>query len=67
MLAIRFGTSGWSYQEWVGRFYPNNRVAKLPYYSRVFDSVEVDSSFYRPPSKSMATGWATATGESFRF
>lgn len=67
MLAIRFGTSGWSYQEWVGRFYPNNKVAKLPYYSRVFDSVEVDSSFYRPPSKSMASGWATATAESFRF
>ena len=67
LLAALFGTCGWSYQEWVGSFYPNNRVAKLPFYARVFDSVEVDSSFYRPPSKSMTAGWARATGPSFKF
>lgn len=66
-LPILFGTSGWSYQEWVGAFYPNNRVAKLPFYSRIFDSVEVDSSFYRAPSKSMVAGWAKATGPQFKF
>ena len=42
-------------------------MAKLPFYARVFDSVEVDSSFYRPPSKSMTAGWARATGPSFKF
>ncbi|AIC16932.1 DUF72 domain-containing protein [Nitrososphaera viennensis] len=61
------GTSGWSYQEWVGLFYPNNRVAKLPFYAKVFDTVEVDSSFYRMPTKSMVKGWEKATGLSFKF
>jgi uncharacterized protein YecE (DUF72 family) len=66
-MAVLFGTCGWSYQEWVGAFYPNNRVAKLPFYARTFDSVEVDSSFYRPPSKSMTAGWVRATGPAFKF
>lgn len=61
------GTCGWSYQEWVGMFYPNNRVAKLPFYAKVFDTVEVDSSFYRMPTRSMVKGWEKATGPSFRF
>lgn len=64
---MRLGTCGWSYQEWVGLFYPNNRVAKLPFYARVFDTVEVDSSFYRMPTKSMVKGWEKATGPSFQF
>ncbi|HEY7734579.1 MAG TPA: DUF72 domain-containing protein [Nitrososphaera sp.] len=66
-MTILFGTSGWSYQEWVGAFYPNNRISKLPFYARIFESVEVDSSFYRPPSKSMIAGWAKATGPHFKF
>jgi uncharacterized protein YecE (DUF72 family) len=66
-LAILFGTSGWSYQEWVGAFYPNSRISKLPFYAKIFKSVEVDSSFYRPPSKSMIAGWAKATGPDFKF
>lgn len=66
-MTILPGTCGWSYQEWVGAFYPNNSVAKLPFYSRVFGSVEVDSSFYRAPSKSMVAGWIKATGPAFRF
>lgn len=61
------GTCGWSYQEWVGMFYPNNRVAKLPFYAKVFDTVEVDSSFYRMPTKSMVNGWEKATGPAFKF
>lgn len=64
---MRLGTCGWSYQEWVGLFYPNNRVAKLPFYTKVFDTVEVDSSFYRMPTKSMVKGWEKATGPSFQF
>jgi uncharacterized protein YecE (DUF72 family) len=66
-MTILFGTSGWSYQEWVGAFYPSNRVAKLPFYARIFNTVEVDSSFYRAPSKAMTTGWARATGPNFKF
>ena len=66
-LTLFSGTSGWSYQEWVGAFYPSNRVAKLPFYSRIFNSVEVDSSFYRVPSKSMIGGWIKATCPDFKF
>jgi len=61
------GTCGWSYQEWVGKFYLNNRLGKLPFYSRVFNSVEVDSSFYKAPSKSMVSGWIKATRPDFKF
>jgi uncharacterized protein YecE (DUF72 family) len=64
---LLLGTCGWSYQEWVGLFYPNNRVAKLPFYAKVFDTVEVDSSFYRMPTKAMVRGWEKATGPSFQF
>jgi uncharacterized protein YecE (DUF72 family) len=64
---VLLGTCGWSYQEWVGLFYPNNRVAKLPFYAKIFDTVEVDSSFYRMPTKSMVKGWAKATGPFFKF
>jgi uncharacterized protein YecE (DUF72 family) len=64
---LLLGTCGWSYQEWVGLFYPNNRVAKLPFYAKVFDTVEVDSSFYRMPTKMMVRGWEKATGPLFKF
>jgi uncharacterized protein YecE (DUF72 family) len=64
---MRLGTCGWSYQEWVGVFYPNNRVAKLPFYTRVFDTVEVDSSFYRMPTKSMVKGWEKTARPDFQF
>lgn len=51
----------------MGLFYPDNRVAKLPFYAKVFETVEVDSSFYRMPSRVMVKGWARATGPSFKF
>lgn len=66
-MALLSGTCGWSYQEWVGAFYPNNRIAKLPFYARIFNSVEVDSSFYRAPSKSMIAGWIKSTEPDFKF
>ncbi|HVX02815.1 MAG TPA: DUF72 domain-containing protein [Nitrososphaera sp.] len=66
-MSLLLGTCGWSYQEWVGLFYPNNKVAKLPFYAKVFNTVEVDSSFYRMPTKAMVKGWEKATGPSFKF
>lgn len=65
--SLLLGTCGWSYQEWIGLFYPNNKMAKLPFYAKVFGTVEVDSSFYRMPTKSMVKGWARATGPFFKF
>jgi uncharacterized protein YecE (DUF72 family) len=61
------GTSGWSYKEWEGVFYPNSKTSKLSFYSKVFDTVEIDSTFYAFPSKGLPIGWAKYTPESFVF
>ncbi|HZA48718.1 MAG TPA: DUF72 domain-containing protein [Nitrososphaera sp.] len=63
------GCSGWSYDAWLGHFYPTNsdRRDLLKYYSRVFDFVEVDSSFYRIPNLFMTKRWASITPDNFRF
>ena len=63
------GCSGWSYEDWVGPFYPPGTPAAdfLPRYARVFRTVEVDSSFYRPPSPFLVRRWASVTPEGFRF
>lgn len=63
------GCSGWSYSSWQGPFYPKemeNR-AWLPYYSRIFNYVEIDSTFYNIPSESMVKNWERRTSENFRF
>ena len=67
MTELRIGTSGWSYNEWAGVFYPNSSANKLPFYSKVFGTVEVDSSFYAYPSKGIVQGWARYTPEDFVF
>jgi uncharacterized protein YecE (DUF72 family) len=63
------GCSGWSYDAWLGHFYPANLDRKefLKYYSQVFDFVEIDSSFYRPPNVFMTKRWASVTPDNFRF
>ena len=61
------GTSGWSYKEWEGVFNPNSKTSKLSFYSKVFDTVEIDSTFYAFPAKGLAIGWAKNTPESFVF
>ena len=63
------GCSGWSYDDWRGPFYPADAPAGelLARYARVFDVVEVDSSFYRPPSPFLIRRWAAETPPGFRF
>ncbi|HTT34293.1 MAG TPA: DUF72 domain-containing protein [Thermoplasmata archaeon] len=63
------GCSGWSYDDWRGPFYPEHAAAGeyLARYARVFDCVEVDSSFYRPPTPFLVRRWAGVTPEGFRF
>jgi uncharacterized protein YecE (DUF72 family) len=63
------GCSGWSYDAWLGHFYPANSDHRefLKYYSRVFDFVEIDSSFYRVPNLFMAKRWSSITPNNFRF
>ena len=63
------GCSGWAYDDWVGPFYaPGTPPGEyLERYARVFRTVEVDSSFYRPPGPFLLRRWADRTPSGFRF
>jgi uncharacterized protein YecE (DUF72 family) len=67
--AIRIGTQGWSYPDWVGTFFPPGAKQQdfLPFYARVFDTVELDTTFYHPPRASVVRSWAWHAPEGFRF
>src|SRR3990170_1478224 len=62
---VWLGCSGWSYKEWVGAFYRKGEKSMLAAYSRVFKTVEIDSTFYRYPSKGMVFGWLRYTKPDF--
>ncbi len=62
-----FGTSGWSYKEWIGPLYTKEDKSMLRAYAKVFSSVEIDSTFYRYPTKGMAMGWTRYTPDDFVF
>ena len=63
------GTSGYSYKEWKGSFYPEKLAAKemLPFYAARFDTVELNNTFYRVPQPAMIEGWMAQVPETFRF
>ena len=62
---IMIGTSGWSYKEWIGPFYSKTDRSMLRAYTQVFRTVEIDSTFYRYPSKGMVMGWTRYSPEGF--
>jgi uncharacterized protein YecE (DUF72 family) len=66
---IRIGCSGWSYKDWLGTFYPNDLPARdyLKFYSKAFDCVEIDSSFYRVPLPTIVEQWRRITPDDFLF
>jgi uncharacterized protein YecE (DUF72 family) len=65
---IVLGTCGWSYEEWVGNFYEKSRAqSKLRAYSKVFKTAEIDSTFYRNPSKGTVMGWLKYSPSDFVF
>jgi uncharacterized protein YecE (DUF72 family) len=68
---LYIGTSGWSYPSgegtWTGYFYPKGKINELEYYSQVFNTVEVNSSFYRPPDPAYAHNWARRVPDGFLF
>ena len=68
-MPIRLGTQGWNYDGWLGPFYPvGTRAADyLTLYSRAFDTVEVDSTFYAIPSASSIRSWARRVPAGFTF
>ena len=69
---IRIGPAGWSYKDWEGIVYPQKPGTKfdpLAYLARFFDTIEINSSFYRPFTASTAKSWAkrVAEAEDFMF
>jgi uncharacterized protein YecE (DUF72 family) len=73
-MPVLVGTSGWNYASgkgtWNGVFYPARRPKgfdELAYYAEHFDTVEVNSTFYRSPEPAAVTAWLRRTPESFQF
>ncbi len=63
------GTSGYSYKEWKGNFYPEDLPAKemLAYYAQRLPAVEINNTFYRLPQPGMVENWKEQVPQSFRF
>ena len=68
-MDLYVGTSGYSYKEWKGSFYPEDLPAKdmLSYYGERLSSVEINNTFYRLPKASVLEGWAGQVPDGFRF
>jgi uncharacterized protein YecE (DUF72 family) len=69
MPDVRIGCSGWNYAHWRGSFYPERLSESrwLEHYAKSFDTVEVNASFYRLPTRKSAERWAAATPPGFVF
>jgi uncharacterized protein YecE (DUF72 family) len=66
---LRIGTSGWQYDHWRGRFYPSGLAERawLAWYAERFDTVEVNSTFYRLPEAAVFDRWREAVPAGFCF
>ncbi|MFC3071440.1 DUF72 domain-containing protein [Phenylobacterium soli] len=69
MTELRIGCSGWTYKDWTGPFYPEGTKDRdrLAHYASVFDTAEINASFYRLPSEAMVEGWARRAPAGFTF
>jgi uncharacterized protein YecE (DUF72 family) len=69
MGKVHLGTMGWSYKFWSGNFYPTGLNPKefLAEYSKHFNTVEVNSTFYRTPSETMVMRWKQQASPEFVF
>lgn len=68
--SIRVGPAGWSYKDWEGVVYPLKPAAKfdpLNYLAQFFDTIEINSSFYRPPTSSTTKSWARRVNDNRDF
>ena len=68
-MNLYVGTSGYSYKEWKGPFYPEDLPDKqmLRFYGERFRSVEINNTFYRMPKDTVLEGWAKEVPEHFKF
>jgi uncharacterized protein YecE (DUF72 family) len=68
-MRVLVGTSGYSYKEWKGPFYPKELAAArfLAFYAAQFSTVEINNTFYRMPTTKLVEGWASEVPEGFTF
>jgi uncharacterized protein YecE (DUF72 family) len=68
MVDFYIGTMGFSYQDWSGVFYPKGLAGRdfLSYYSRIFNAVEIDSTFYATPKRGSVSRWKEVAPEGFQ-
>ena len=67
---IHIGPAGWSYKDWEGTVYPQKpgkTFDPLEYLARFFNTIEINSSFYRPPAVSTTKAWATRVSHNKSF
>lgn len=69
MVKLSFGCAGWDYKDWIGNFYPKplERYNHLEFYSKFFDLVEVNSTFYNLPKKATVNNWYNQVPSNFKF
>jgi uncharacterized protein YecE (DUF72 family) len=69
MRPVRVGCSGWNYKHWRESVYPKGVPQRqwLPYYATLFDTVEVNATFYRLPSRDTVEAWIESTPDDFVF
>lgn len=67
--SVLIGTSGWMYKHWNRHFYPKDvkGTDQLPYFAKHFDTVEINSTFYRLPQKQSVKKWTENTPKNFKF
>ena len=68
-MRVLVGTSGYSYKEWKGNFYPEDAKPQemLRLYAEKLSTVEINNTFYRMPSEKVLLGWAEQVPENFSF
>ncbi len=68
-MRVLIGTSGYSYKEWKGPFYPQDLPAArfLGFYAAAFETVEINNTFYRMPTPALVEGWASEVPTRFTF
>jgi len=68
-MSLYVGTSGYSYKEWMGKFYPEKIPAKdmLSYYAARLQAVEIYNIFYRMPRPGLMESWKVQVADNFRF
>lgn len=68
-MALFIGTSGWQYRHWRGKLYPRGMAVDRWFdrYAEVFDTVELNVTFYRQPRPAVFDGWARRAPDGFLF